>query len=160
MNRFIDKNYIKALRPRIMSTKAELEASSAPDDRKALLILILLIECWESNRKLTQLDIAKLIPNCGHHELWEMRMGVRMDTTTRKVRSVIEKVLRKREHLPVLSTPGKGTMSANSAGYWLARERGEAREYIERRRSEIDRTYRSSLKTLRAVEQAFMLDGE
>jgi len=154
----MDKSYIKKLRPSVLCTKEELERSKAPDDKKALLILLLLIERWESNKKLTQLDIAKLIPNCGHHELWEMRMGARQDTTLRKVRSVIEKVLRKREHLPVLSTPGKGAVSANSAGYWLARERSEAREYIERRQSEIDCTYRSSLKTMRAVSQAFMLE--
>lgn len=154
----MDKKYIKELSPAVLGAKAELELSNEPDDRKALLILLLLIELWETDRKLTQQNIADLIPNCGHHALWEMRMGVKRDTTVRKVRSVIEKVLRKKYHLPVLSTPGKGSVRANSAGYWLARERYEAREYMERRRAEIERTYKSSLKTLRAVAQAFMLE--
>jgi hypothetical protein len=155
----MDKTYVKELRLKVMDTKVLLEESNNPDDQKALLILHLLIDNWDSDRKLTQLEIAKLIPNCGHHELWEMRMGVKLDTTVRKVRSIIEKMLRKRYHLPVLSTPGKGSMRANSAGYWLARERSEAREYMERRQLEIDRSYKSSLKTLRAVAQAFMLDA-
>lgn len=154
----MDRNYIEGLRPMVISAKRTLENSRLPDDRKALLVLMILLRHWEDGRKLTQADIARLIPDCGHHKLWELRTGAKQDTTVRKVREVVEKVLRKRLCLPVLSTPGKGSTKAGSAGYWLARSRTEAREYVERRRKEIDSAHRSSIDTLLAVTEALMLE--
>jgi len=148
------------LRPHIMAIKSTLEKSDEADHAKALLILHLLIDNWEGDKKLTQLQIARMIPNCGHHELWEIRMGTKMDTTVRKVRGIIEKVLRKAYKLPVLSTPGKGKMEANTAGYWLARHRTESLAYVHRRKSEIVRTYNSAQRTLKAVAQVCRVNVE
>lgn len=149
----MDTLYINELRPHVMAVKQTLTSSVKPDDKKALLLLDILIEHWETDTKITQQQIAKMIPSAGHHELWEIRQGAKKDTTLRKVRSIIEKQLRKKHLLPVLSTPGKLTVKANSAGYWLARAKWESAQYCKRRLAEINKTYRSSVKTLDAVRK-------
>lgn len=149
----MNKAYIAQLRPHVRTVRAILDGSENADDMKALAILNILIRHWGTNVKVTQQDIANEVTGAGHHELWEVRRGASNDTTLRKVRSLIEKVLRKEHALPIISTPGKGEVAENSAGYWLVRNRNEAVEYAERREGEINRTVASARATLAAVRR-------
>lgn len=149
----MNKAYIAQLRPQVMAVRAILSDSENADDMKALAILNILLRHWSGTVKVTQQDIVNEVTNLGHHELWEIRRGASNDSTLRKVRSLIEKVLRKQHALPVISTPGKGQTAENTAGYWLVRDRHEAAEYVERREAEIEKTVQSARETLAAVRR-------
>lgn len=155
----MDKNYVQKLRPHVIAVKRALKASDSADDARALSILVILIAKWEcpTDAKITQQEFAEMVTGIGHHLHWESHLGGSIETTVRKIRGLIEKVLRKRFTLPILSTPGQDEIKG--AGYWLARTKAEAIDYVERREKEIAKTNRSALSTLAAVRRVCMVDG-
>lgn len=152
-----DEEYKAQLREHILEVRDKLISTDVcANDAKGLLLLNLLLKFWDGDRRITQPEIAHEIPKLGYHEIWEAKLSCKkeIDSTCRKVRQIIRDVLRVKYRLPVLSTSGKGKAEGKKAGYWFARNREEARDYLTGRKKEIEAVYVSSTQALKAMQAA------
>ena len=142
---------IRAIVNRVVLKKIS-ELQQLKPKPKQLLVLYVLYEVWLMDSKIGQTQLARKLSLLGHHEIWEVRLGEKLQSTLRQIRRQVE-ILRN-DGIPVLSTPGKG---GGEYGYYLASNREQIREYAERRRGEIEKTHINSINTMNTALSVFNL---
>lgn len=118
--------------------KALIQSEALSDEESA--VATLLWDRWHVG-PITQRNICKSEPWLGCHPKHEKDRADAMESTTRRVRSII-RALRVTHKLPIL---------ANRFGYYLPKDDKEAKDYLARMEGEARARARSSVETYHAM---------